>query len=92
MGRVRYLGIAKESVFGTKVAPKFYVDIASAGLDAPDGAELVKPGGLTRLNRRHAPGMYSPSGPVEFVCDPPLLWYLLWLLLEKHNGQYNGSS
>jgi hypothetical protein len=78
---LRYIGVAKESTFGTKVAPKFFIDQSSSDLNPPDGAELIKPGGLTRHKRAHAPGMYVPEGSVEFVADPPLLWYILWILL-----------
>ena len=89
---LRYLGIAKESTYGTKVAPKFFIDQSSAGLDVPDSPELIKPGGLTRFKRLHSPGMYVPSGPVEFVADPPLLWYILWLLLGSKTTTDNTSE
>lgn len=89
---LRYLGIKKEVTFGTKLAPAFFVDVASAALDVPDGPELIKPGGLTRRKRDHAPGMYVPSGPVEFVADPPLLWYILWLLLGTKDTVDNTST
>lgn len=81
MSILRYLGINKEAVFGTKVAPKFFVDQASSDVNPPDGAELLKPGGLTRVKRNHSPGPYVPGGTVPFVVDPPLLYYFLWLLL-----------
>jgi len=89
---LRYLGIAKEAEYGTKLDPKFFVDTASAGLDVPDGPELIKPGGLQRFKRDHSPGMYVPSGPLEFVADPPLLWYILWLLLGTKATTDNTST
>lgn len=81
-----------EHTFGTKIAPKFFVDQSSAGLDVPDSPEIIKPGGLTRFKRKHAPGMYVPVGPVEFVADPPLLWYWIWLLLGSKATTDNTST
>lgn len=92
MTRRRYLGVAKESTYGTKVAPKFFVDPTSLGLNTPDAPEMIKPGSLTRVPQNHAPGMYTPSGPVEFTCDAPLLWYFLWLLLGDKTTTDNTSS
>lgn len=89
---LRYLGIAKESVFGTKVAPQFFIDQSSSDLNSPDGAELIKPGGLGRVAREHAPGMYIPTGTIDFVADPPLLYYLLWILLGDKTTVDNTST
>ncbi len=93
MGEVlRYLGIAKETVYGTKVPAVFHIDQSSSDINPPDGAELIKPGGLGRIARFHSPGMYIPAGTVEFVADPPLLYYPLWILLGDKTTVDNTST
>lgn len=90
--RLGYLGIGKESEFGNKVSPQFFVDIASASLDTPEAPELVHPGGLTRFERTTKPGSYVPQGNVEFPVDPNTLYYILWLALGAKETTDNTSS
>ncbi len=89
---LRYFGIAKESVFGTEVAPKFFIDQASTDINPPAGAEIIKPSGLTRVKRVHGPGMYIPEGGIEFVADAPLFWYLLFIMLGSKATTDNTST
>jgi len=82
---LRYLGIGIENAFGTEANADIHVDIASAGLDSPNQPELRYEGGLRRSLRLHKPGMYIPSGPVEYAFDINSIFYLLYLVLGSYS-------
>lgn len=81
--RVRYVGLAEESVFNMETPPNadFHVDIASAGLDTPTDTQLIFSGGLHRSARTHKSGFYSPSGNIVYAFDVNTIGFLLkWAL------------
>lgn len=79
---LRYLGIAKESVFGTDPgASVIDFDIASASLDSPSEPFISYEGGIGRMTSRVIPGAYFPAGGAEFPADISSLAYLMALLL-----------
>jgi len=78
---LRYLGVAKEKVFGAKKAARFHVDISSGGLDSPSDPNIHFEGGMGRYARRYVPGAYISAGGLEMAVDVSTLWYLLWLVL-----------
>lgn len=79
MSVLRYLGLARETVFNPAVPPPaaFYVDIASASLDAPADTQIIYEGGLTRGVSLHRPGFYAPTGNIVYAFDIRTIAFLL---------------
>jgi hypothetical protein len=79
MAVLRYLGLARETVFNPAVPPPatFFVDIASASLDAPADTQIIYEGGLTRGVRMHRPGFYAPTGNIVYAFDIRTIAFLL---------------
>ena len=80
--RVRYVGVAEESVFGQEpTAITSYVDVASSSLDTPDTQAIFWQGVSERAAVVHAPGAYIPSGDIVAPVDAVMIGYLLkWTL------------
>ena len=89
---LRYLGVGKESVFGTEVDPQFHLDIASASLDSPAEPDLMYTGGISRFLKKIVPGAYIIPGGAEFAADVSQLWYILWLLLGSKSTVDTGVT
>lgn len=87
-----YLGIGKETTFGTAVPAVFHSDIASAGLDSPEDPVIEFEGRLSRHPRRYVQGAYISNGPVEIPVDVNTLWYLLWLMLGSISSDNSGIT
>ncbi len=79
MSVLRYLGLAREAVFNPAIPPmaEFFVDIASATLDAPADTQIIYEGGLTRGVRMHRPGFYAPAGNIVYAFDIRTIAFLL---------------
>lgn len=79
MSVLRYLGLAREDTFNPAVPPPatFFVDIASASLDAPADTQIIYEGGLTRGVRMHRPGFYAPTGNIVYAFDIRTIAFLL---------------
>lgn len=83
MAVLRYLGLARETTYNMAVPPPaaFHVDIASSSLDAPPDTHIIYEGGLSRDQRTHRPGFYSPSGNIVYAFDLRTIAFLLhWAL------------
>lgn len=82
--RIRYIGLAEESTYGTKITDDdgfIYSDGASVGLDAPAGQALIYEGITQRAPVVKAPGPYAPSGDLGMPLDARVIGFLLkWAL------------
>jgi hypothetical protein len=82
--RERYIGVAEEATYGTKIATDAlftYLDGESVSLDAPsDQAILFQ--GISRISPSHAcPGAYIPEGDLVMPLDANVLgFFIKWAL------------
>ena len=84
MASDRYVGVKEEASFGTEAAVPMAFDLTdglgSMALDVPDDPNIAIPT-LGRFQKRHAPGFYSPSGPLDYSADVNTIgWFLKWIL------------
>lgn len=90
---LRYLGLKKESTYGTlESTPSFYIDITEGNLDTPDDPNIKLAGGLSRFTRKVKPGVYIPEGSISGVCKISILYWLLWLFLGSKSTVDNTTS
>ncbi len=84
MAGTRYLGVAEEPSFGTKVTTDtefLYEDVASVGLDVPDKQALIYNGITRRVPQLTAKGPYIPKGDIEMPVDGVVFGFILkWAL------------
>lgn len=90
---IRYLGLAKESTYGTDPGDAVVdFDVASLSLDSPSEPFITYEGGLGRMPARVIPGAYVPAGGAEFPAVITEAAYLLNLLLGDTTTVSTGVS
>lgn len=81
---LRYIGIGKETTFGTEATPAIHVDPGSISLDTPNNAEISVVGGMGRMVARKRAGYYCPQGNFEYATDLNTIGYLFRGILDKY--------
>lgn len=95
--RTRYLGVAEETTFGTKITTDSsftYFDFAECGLDSPSEVALKYEGACNRAIVKTAQAQYIPQGDISTVLDGVVApWFLKWCLgTYFRQEQINGGD
>lgn len=80
----RYVGIGKESTFGTAVAGTIYLDPTACTLDSPQGYEVLVEGGMGRMRSQKRPGFYVCGGAIECPLDVNTIGYMMRGALDQY--------
>lgn len=91
----RYVGIGKETTFGSEATASIYVDPQSCTLDSPGAPEIMISGGMGRMTRTKKPGFYSCGGGVTYAVDIKSIGYILRGALDQYvftsGGDYGNT-
>ncbi|MFA5444713.1 MAG: phage tail tube protein [Bacteroidales bacterium] len=80
----RYIGIGKETSFGSAADATIYLEPDSCSLDVPTEPEIVIKGGLGRMRRRKRPAFYSCGGNFVYAADVRSLGYVFRSVLDQY--------